>query len=813
MIGPTGYTGPMGGTVNTGPTGSTGATGYTGYTGYTGHEGPTGYTGATGYTGSKGSTGYTGAQGTTGYTGATYVASMNYLTAYISPATGVSSTVKTRFPFNTVGQSLGNLISLAGGGGFLLKAGATYRLEASVGGGNLGNTFLYYQWQDVSYNPVGGSSVGGALNTLSTHTDAPNTIATAIYTPSVDTTVYLTTTISGVGTLTVYPPQSAQQYSSTWATITQIGAGPMGATGYTGYTGPAGNVSATGATGAAGSTGSTGSTGLIGATGYTGHAGTEGATGYTGHTGLIGSTGYTGHTGPAGATGYTGHTGDTGVAGTTGYTGYTGHTGQGATGYTGYTGALGATGYTGHTGALGATGATGPQALTGSMNYAQTLGTINNVVNGVTTSGVILATVTITSNGNPVQVIATGDANPTATGGQWVRLALYRDGSIISGQVQAEQSGQNLNVPYCLEVIDTPLTAGVHVYTLRTVAIAGTFQFGEATGPTITAIELTSAVGPTGATGPMGSIPQTSILYASNNLDQTGVINGTSINFQNTNYSTGTDITKISNSQFTLAPTGTFALTAIISRFSSSSTWGQFQWYNVTTPALVGIVGFGEVANSTAAIGSAPVITAYVTPSVATTYELRQTSGNTITVSGNYASIQVVKVAGFIPVLNPPNIPRWTSAGPIVLGATTTTPTKGTRTSDDISYRQVGPKEWQISVAYIQTASSGASGVGDYLITLPNNLIFDTTLPIQQIYTGSIGASVWVLLNYVIPSASGVINNNNVGAQIYPIIYNSTQFRILTITYGTGIQCWGSGFYGIGGDIPRIKMTFQFTSL
>ena len=157
-------------------------------------------------------------------------------------------------------------------------------------------------------------------------------------------------------------------------------------------------------------------------------------------------------------------------------------------------------------------------------------------------------------------------------------------------------------------------------------------------------------------------------------------------------------------------------------------------------------------------------------------------------------------------------IPVWTSAGAITLGATTTAPTKGTTTSDNISYRQVGPKAWEIAIVYIQTVVSGVFGSGDFLITLPNSLQFDTTVPTQQVYTGSVGASAWVLTNYLVPSSTGFINNNAVGGQLYPVIYDATRFRILTITYGTGIQCWGSGFYSTGGDVPRIKMTFSFIS-
>ena len=155
--------------------------------------------------------------------------------------------------------------------------------------------------------------------------------------------------------------------------------------------------------------------------------------------------------------------------------------------------------------------------------------------------------------------------------------------------------------------------------------------------------------------------------------------------------------------------------------------------------------------------------------------------------------------------------PAWTSAGAITLTATTTNPTKGTTTSDNISYRQLGAKEWEVVMTYIQSANNGTNGTGDYLITLPNGLSFDTTLPSQQIYTGGVGTSIWGHLPYVIPNCNGTITNNSVGAQLFPMVYNATKFRILTLTYGVGIQGWGSAFYSTI-DIPKIQLTFRFTS-
>jgi hypothetical protein len=123
--------------------------------------------------------------------------------------------------------------------------------------------------------------------------------------------------------------------------------------------------------------------------------------------------------------------------------------------------------------------------ITGSPNYVQTLGAR---VTGVTTTGVTIISGSITTTGNPVQIMVTGDANPVNVT-SWTRLQIYRNETAIGNIVQVENSS-NLNVPYCLNVIDTP-SAGTYTYSMRTVSgISGLFDFGESTGPTLTAVEL-----------------------------------------------------------------------------------------------------------------------------------------------------------------------------------------------------------------------------------------------------------------------------------------------------------------------------------
>ena len=117
-------------------------------------------------------------------------------------------------------------------------------------------------------------------------------------------------------------------------------------------------------------------------------------------------------------------------------------------------------------------------------NYAQ------SNASSVTKSSVgdIVISQSITTSGRPIQIIATGDANPTSAGA-WVQLQLYRDGTAIGKKIQAESSASNENVPYCLNYIDNP-TAGTYTYTVKINSIYGSFQFGEADGNQLTLLEL-----------------------------------------------------------------------------------------------------------------------------------------------------------------------------------------------------------------------------------------------------------------------------------------------------------------------------------
>jgi hypothetical protein len=110
---------------------------------------------------------------------------------------------------------------------------------------------------------------------------------------------------------------------------------------------------------------------------------------------------------------------------------------------------------------------------------------------------------TITTQGNPVQILVSGDANPQSNGG-WGILQLYRSTTAIGGRVNYESSSANENNPYCITCIDNQ-SAGTYTYSLKVNSLVANTQFGESSGPVLTLVELAGAKGDTGPSGPSAS--------------------------------------------------------------------------------------------------------------------------------------------------------------------------------------------------------------------------------------------------------------------------------------------------------------------
>jgi hypothetical protein len=119
-------------------------------------------------------------------------------------------------------------------------------------------------------------------------------------------------------------------------------------------------------------------------------------------------------------------------------------------------------------------------------NYAQTKGGQVTVNAGSTDTTIV--SVNITTRGNPILIIVSGDANPTAGG--WGRLNIYRGTTAVGQLVQYESSAANENVPYSLHVIDVPPAAGTYTYSLKVTELTTQTGFGESAGPIISVVEL-----------------------------------------------------------------------------------------------------------------------------------------------------------------------------------------------------------------------------------------------------------------------------------------------------------------------------------
>ena len=146
-----------------------------------------------------------------------------------APVTGqsvdyVQASLSTNQALSAAGNIIFNTSSGAGititSGGFNLIANKTYKLEAAIGGTSGG--YAYYAWVDNSNNLLPGGSIGAVMKAGTPYTDAPQDKAVVYFTPTVNTTVFLRV-YSLSGTLTAYAPSTSSNYSSSWASIQQIG--------------------------------------------------------------------------------------------------------------------------------------------------------------------------------------------------------------------------------------------------------------------------------------------------------------------------------------------------------------------------------------------------------------------------------------------------------------------------------------------------------------------------------------------------------------------------------------------------------------
>jgi hypothetical protein len=333
------------------------------------------------------------------------------------------------------------------------------------------------------------------------------------------------------------------------------------------------------------------------------------------------------------------------------------------------------------------------------------------------------------------------------------------------------------------------------------------------TGPTgLTGVTGNTGAGTTGATGPTGVPGETGNTGATGTNGSTGVTGSTGA-VGNTGATGITGLTGATGADSTVAgptgPTGSGTTgstgatgdTGVFSTVDSVPPTGDTgdAWFNandgsvyvfydgVWVEAVGGNIGPIGATGATGLTGATGV------------------TGST----GNTGLTGVTGATGLV-------VPAWTSAGTIQavgLGATTTAPTMGTTTRNNVSYRQLGAKQWEVAMALDASTTSATAGSGDYLFTLPNGLSFDTTVPWQTVYTTNVQTNSWVHFRYVVPSSSGALTNNATAAVTLGVmVYDATRYRIVAPIIGTGIFPWGSGWFQLNGSACGMSLTFTFTS-
>ena len=145
------------------------------------------------------------------------------------PVTGqsvdyIQATLSANQTLSAAGNVIFNTSSGAGitltNGGFNLIANKTYKLEAAMGGTSGG--YAYYGWVDNTNTLLSGGSIGAVMKAGTTYSDAPQDKAVVYYTPTSNQTVFLRV-LNISGGITAFAPPVGNNYSSTWATISQVG--------------------------------------------------------------------------------------------------------------------------------------------------------------------------------------------------------------------------------------------------------------------------------------------------------------------------------------------------------------------------------------------------------------------------------------------------------------------------------------------------------------------------------------------------------------------------------------------------------------
>ena len=130
----------------------------------------------------------------------------------------------------------------------------------------------------------------------------------------------------------------------------------------------------------------------------------------------------------------------------------------------------------------------------------------------------------------------------------------------------------------------------------------------------------------------------------------------------------------------------------------------------------------------------------------------------------------------------------------ITISATGTAPTTGTRTIDKTFAVDNGATK---TITLQLGFEGGGAGFGDYLISLPAGITFNTNAGYNPTYTGIIWSpTVASMAPYIIPMQGGIVFAGNWSNLAFVVPYSSTQYRIL-FGYLDKLSTWSSTFFAL----------------
>lgn len=152
------------------------------------------------------------------------------------------------------------------------------------------------------------------------------------------------------------------------------------------------------------------------------------------------------------------------------------------------------------------------------------------------------------------------------------------------------------------------------------------------------------------------------------------------------------------------------------------------------------------------------------------------------------------------------------SAGAMTIGATTTAPTKGTTTTDDLSWYRDG-RNIVATYKMVQTgAGSPAAGSGDYLWSIPSGLTINTTISPAFTTVGTQLNKVTGAMNSKLETDGSLVSGTAYAFNsITAYTYSTTQFRIALFWFAAAVSegMHGSAAFAFGATGEAFNYTVR----